>query len=253
MKKIFLLFCLVNLSFLVKSQLLKEPYYFIGTDEMHIYRQSNDTLYVSTAFSLESFNKKKYKSHYKIWSVKEIPQDILAVQLESLDTIPLTTDPYPEDRFKIFIYKKPSDKEIVLVRSINDLTKDKMINYNVDIIKVKSNFGMNLFSLSYMKQLLKFKKVTTKEDADKINNELNDPKYLTFAEEYMKQNKLRDPYATILLATLTNNACIKLGYSPIGARFSINILNSERKEGEKKKIIKEFYGHVIFEKNRVGK
>lgn len=67
MKKIFVLTILFNLSYLIKSQLLfNEPYYFVGSDEMHVYKQSNDTLYTSTTFSLQPFNLKKYKSHYKI-------------------------------------------------------------------------------------------------------------------------------------------------------------------------------------------
>ncbi|WP_449401481.1 hypothetical protein [Chryseobacterium wanjuense] len=157
------------------------------------------------------------------------------MKLESLDSIPLTTDPYPEDRFKIFIYKKKNEKELTMVRSINHLTKEKMANYNTDTIQSKGNLGMNLYNLSRMKELLKLKKINTKKDVNKINNELNDPKYLTFIEDYKKENKLFDPYASILTANLINAACLNLGYSPIGASFSMNIINSNKTTKEKKR------------------
>jgi hypothetical protein len=37
---------------------------------------------------------------------------------------------------------------------------------------------------------------------------------------------------------------IHLGYSPIGASFSMSILNSDREQKEKEKIIKELYKHI---------
>lgn len=166
------------------------------------------------------------------------------MKVESLDSIPLTTAPYPEDRFKIFIYKKNNEKELLLIRNVNDLTKEKMTNYNTDTIQPNNNFGMNLYSLSYMKELLKLKRIKIKKDADKINNELNHPKYLTFIENFIKHNRIFDTYASILTATLINNACLHLGYSPIGASFSMSILDSDREPKEKEKIIKELYKHI---------
>ncbi|ALR31957.1 hypothetical protein ATE47_16170 [Chryseobacterium sp. IHB B 17019] len=242
-KKISFIF-LLSLYSLINSQVFKEPYYFIGPDEMHVYKQSHDTLYASTTFSLEPFNINKYKSHYKIWDVTEKPSDFIVIKLETLDSIPLTTKPYPEDRFKISIYKNKNGKELIMVRDINHLTKQAMINYNTDTIQLKNNIGMNLYSLSYMKELIKLKKVITKKDTDKIDNELNDPKYIAFIENYKLENKLPDPYASILTASLINTACLNLGYSPIGASFSMNIINSNKKLKEKEKIIDEFYKRI---------
>lgn len=245
MKKIFLLTIVFNLSYLIKSQrIFNEPYYFVGPDEMYVYKQSNDTLYTSTTFSLQSFNLKKYKSHYKILNIAEKPSSFIVMKVESIDSIPLTTVPYPEDRFKIFIYKKNNEKELLLIRNVNDLTKEKMTNYNTDTIQSKNNFGMNLYSLSYMKELLKLKRIKIKKDVDEINNELNHPKYLIITENFIKHNRILDPYASILTATLINTACLHLGYSPIGASFSMSILNSDREQKEKEKIIKEFYKHI---------
>lgn len=103
---------------------------------------------------------------------------------------------------------------------------------------------MSIYSASRMKELLKLKKVVNKKDVNKIDNELNKSKYLKLAEDYKKQNQLLDPYASILTATLINTACLNLGYSPIGARFSMNIINSNKKPEEKQKIINEFYKRV---------
>jgi hypothetical protein len=240
MKNLFLIFFLNFLSS-INSQIFKEPYYFVGSDEMHVYKQSHDTLYISTTFSLGSFNTKKYKNHYKIWEVIENPSDFIVIKLETLDSIPLTTDPYPKDRFRISVYKKKNKQEITLLMDISHLTKEQMVNYNIDFTQLKNDFGMSLYSLSYMKELLKLKKVTTKKDANKINKELNNSKYLTFAENYIKQNKLSDPYTSILTANLINTACLNLGYTPIGASFSMNIISSNKKAKKKEDIINEFY------------
>ncbi|MDQ1160451.1 1,2-phenylacetyl-CoA epoxidase PaaB subunit [Chryseobacterium sp. SORGH_AS 447] len=236
-KILFILLLVININ--IDSQIFKEPYYFVGPDEMHVYKKSNDTLYTSTAFSVKLPETTKYREHYKIWSVKENPSDITIMKLENLDSIPLTTDPYPEDRFRIFVFKKNSEKEAVLINDIGHLTKQELANYNTDTIQSKKSIGMKLYSLSYMKELMKLKKVVSKSDVDKINNELNNPKYLNLIEDYKKENKLFDPYASILAADLINTACLNLGYSPIGASFSMNIINSDKKE--KEKIIKEFY------------
>lgn len=223
------------------AQIFKEPYYFIGPDEMYVYKSSNDTLYTSTTFSLQQLTTKKYRNHYKIWDVKENPSDMVIMKVESLDSIPLTTEPYPDDRFRIFVYKKNGNKELTIINNISHLTKQKMTGYNTDTIQSKTSIGMKLYSLTYMKEFLMLKKVVTKKDVDKINEELNDPKYLTFVEDYKKENKLFDPYASILTANLINTACLNLGYNPIGASFSINIINSNKKAKEKEKIINEFY------------
>ncbi len=47
MRKNILSFLLLGLFSLINSQIFNEPYYFIGPDEMHVYKQSHDTLYVS--------------------------------------------------------------------------------------------------------------------------------------------------------------------------------------------------------------
>jgi hypothetical protein len=241
MKKIILLFLLFAIYSNINSQIFKEPYYFVGPDEMHVYIKFNDTLYTSTTFSLKLDNNKKYRSHFKIWEQKENPSDIVIMKLESLDSIPLTTEPYPENRFRIFVYKKNSGKELTMINDISHLTKQQMAAFNTDTIQVKNSIGMKLYSFTYMKELSKLKKVTTKNDVDKINEELNDPKYLTIIEEYKKENKLPDPYASILTANLINTACLNIGYSPIGANFSMNIISSDKKAKEKEKIITEFY------------
>ncbi len=246
MRKIFVLL-IISLSTFLHSQIFKEPYYYVGSDEMHVYKQSNDTLYKSNTFSLQPINIKKYNAHYKIWDIIEKTQNLIAVKLESLDSIPLTTDPYPEDRFKLLLYKKISEKELLLIRDINHLKREEMTAYNIDTIQTNNSYGMTLFSLSYMKQLSMLKKVKSKNDADAINNELNDSKYIRFAESYVKYNRLSDPYTSILLASLINTVCINLRYSPIGASFSINIFNSDKRKEEKEKIINELY-NMIYDK-----
>lgn len=240
-EKTFFIILVLVININMYSQIFKEPYYVIGPDEMHVYKKSNDTLYTSTTFSLKPSEISNYKSQYKIWDIKENPSDIIIMKVESLDSIPLTTEPYPEDRFRIFVYKKNSATELTLINDISHLTKQELNTSDTDTIRSDNSIGMKLYSLSSMKELFKLKKVATKKDVEKINNELNDPKYVAFIEKYTKENKLFDPYASILTANLINTACLNLGYSPIGASVSMNIINSDRATKEKEQIIKELY------------
>lgn len=244
-KSILLLIILFNLS---KSQdFIDQTYYFIGPDEMHIYRQSNDTLYNYTSYSIQEPKKiDRIRMHFKILENKKLDSNdnVYTLKMERLDSIPLTTDSFPEDRFKILIYKK-LDNEIILLDEKNGLTKSQIGTYKTDTIKYKNNFGLVYYSQNKMNEFSKLKKIKTKNDVKIISNEMNNPKYLLLAEDYRKNIKIPDGYASGLIATIINKSCIETGYSPIGAGVLMNILNSDRfSEIEKKNMVKEYYEKI---------
>lgn len=245
MKFLLILFFVIFFGLLKSQEFIDEPYYFIGVDEMHVYKQSNDTLYNFTTFSVKSDSKLNFKrNHYKIWKNENIGKGFFALKLEKLNTIPLTIKPYPEERFNIFIYKK-TPKEISFIKQITQLTKNEMQNYRLDTIHSNDEYGQTYYSLTYMNELLKLKRVKTKKDAEIINNELNNPEYLKIAEDYQKNNKMPEMYASGLMAMLINKASLKVGYSPIGASVVMNIISSRMyDEDKKRKIIAEYYEKI---------
>lgn len=245
MKFLPVLFLLIFYGSLKSQKFIDEPYYFVGVDEMHVYKQSNDTLYNFTTFSVKNNPKLDFKrNHYKIWGNQDLGKEFFALKVERLDTIPLTTNPYPDERFNIWIYKR-TPKKITFLKQISQLKKSEMQNYTLDTLHNNDKYGQTFYSLTYMNELLKLKRVKTKKDVDIINNELNNPEYLEFAEDYQKNNKMPDMYASGLMAMLINKATIKVGYSPIGASVLMNIINSKMyDEDKKRKIIAEYYEKI---------
>lgn len=245
LKLIFFLIILFNFS---KSQkFIDQTYYFIGPDEMNIYKQSNDTLYNYTSYSFQEPKKNdRIKMHFKILENQKLKKDeeVFALKIERLDSIPLTTEPFPEDRFKILIYKK-MDNEIAMLNEKSGLTKTQIETYKVDTINYRNNFGLMYYSKNRMIEFSKLKKIKTSDDVKIINDEMNKPKYLLLAEDYQKNIKVPDGYASGLIATIINKSCLETGYSPIGAGVLINILSSDRfTKLEKTNMIKEYYEKI---------
>ncbi|KAF5280095.1 hypothetical protein FQR65_LT15085 [Abscondita terminalis] len=92
---------------------------------------------------------------------------------------------------------------------------------------------------SYMKELSKRKNVRTQKDADAIDQEMerNKTEYIRIIKSYKNSKMIRDMYNSGLIATLTNKACLDLGYNPIGANRILRILRSNRTSEEKRKEI----------------
>lgn len=249
---IFFLFLLVT----IKSQtFIEEPIYFIGMDGMNIYKQSNDTLYNYTSYTVKPFaielkkNKKFIRMHYRIWENKNLEDSYFALKLERLDTLQMTSDKFPDDRFQIWIYKKLDKDEFISLAQITELNNEQMLSYQLDLVDYKNYVGFSYYSLSKVKEFSKLKLLKTNEDLDLVKKEfeLNSAKYKTIANEYIEKCELPDMYGQSLYATLYNMVYLKLGYCPVGASIVINnILNSsiipvEKKEG----MVNEFYEQLI--------
>jgi len=238
-------------GFLKSQSFIDEPYYTIGNDEMSILIPSNDTIYEHSLLSIRLPQKKEgLNKHFKILKNEKIDStdNVYALKTERLDTIPLTTEPYPEDRFSIFIYKKRPD-EIVFLNEKNNLTKAEIMNYKTDTIAYKNNFGFTSYSQTKVEGFSKMKRVETQADSDLIVGMLEKPEYLAMIMDYKKNLKLGDMYASGLMATLLVKACLENGFSPLGAGRVINILHSPRySEEEKKKKIEIVYLWLYSEK-----
>ncbi|HFK5529441.1 TPA: hypothetical protein ACGZ99_003524 [Elizabethkingia anophelis] len=240
MKKTYLIiFLLILIPFLKAQNFIKEPYYIIGPDEMYKLVQSNDTLYVMPTFNMKNLSLKKgnYQNHYKIWGVQSYKDKGFVLKLEKLDSIQLTDNPYPEERFNIWVYGKPSGKELPLEREYPQLTRKQMEEFPIQDSLFSNEYALTYFSENYMKELSKRKNVRTQKDADAIDQEMkrNEPEYKKIIENYKNSKMIQDMYNSGLIATLTNKACLDLGYNPIGANRILRILRSNRTPEEKRK------------------
>ncbi|MDV2472148.1 hypothetical protein CMU92_07985 [Elizabethkingia anophelis] len=243
MKRICLIIILfVLLPFFKAQRFIKEPYYIIGPDEMYKLVQSNDTLFVMPTFNMKDFPLKKenYKDHYKIWGIQSYKDKSFVLKLEKLDSIQLTDNPYPEERFNIWVYGKPSEKELPLEREYPQLTRKQMEEFPIQDSLFSNEYALTYFSESYMKELSMRKNVRTQKDADAIDQEMkrNESEYIKIIENYKNSKMIRDMYNSGLIATLTSKACLDLGYNPIGANRILRILRSNKTPEEKQKAIR---------------
>ncbi|MCL1034473.1 hypothetical protein [Elizabethkingia anophelis] len=240
-KLLILLLSFILLSIIRGQSFIKEPYYIIGPDEMYKLVQSNDTLYVMPTFNMKNLSLKKgnYQNHYKIWGVQSYKDKGFVLKLEKLDSIQLTDNPYPEERFNIWVYGKPSGKELPLEREYPQLTRKQMEEFPIQDSLFSNEYALTYFSESYMKELSKRKNVRTQKDADAIDQEMerNKSEYIKIIENYKNSKMIRDMYNSGLIATLTNKACLDLGYNPIGANRILRILRSNKTPEEKRKEI----------------
>lgn len=219
-----LLFLLI-LPFLGCSQGLKvlpQDYSFLVTDgEVTKLRQSNDTLY-ELKCNIDRPCQPRPSSHYKILSSNKTGEFII-LKLERLDTIPLTTNPYPATRYQVLALKMSNEKELGYLPLTLGLTRQQLDTARTDITTLKEKFFFTFFSDDYLKELSSLKKVTTKAEANNIIEVAKSNRFKTLLEKYSK-TETRDMYASGLSAELINRACIEKGYSPVGAGRAINAL-----------------------------
>src|ERR1035437_33665 len=94
-----------------QNNFLKEDYNFIGLDgEVRKLHKSNDTLYELKCY-IEKPCIERSEEHYKIIS-SITKNDFTILKLEKLDTLRMTTNPYPETRYAVFVLKNISKKEL---------------------------------------------------------------------------------------------------------------------------------------------
>ncbi len=237
-----LFFFLMMFSFMKSQSFIKEPYYIIGPDEMYKLVQSNDTLYVMPTFNIKNLSLKKenYQNHYKIWGVQLYKDKGFVLKLEKLDSIQLTDNPYPEERFNIWVYGIANEKELPLEREYPQLSRKQMEEFPIQDSLFSNEYALTYFSESYMKELSKRKNVRTQKDANAIDQEMkrNESEYIKIIENYKNSKMIQDMYNSGLIATLTNKACLDLGYNPIGANRILRILRSKKTPEEKQKAIR---------------
>lgn len=217
---LFLLFPFIGCS--QKQELLTQDYNFLVTDgeigKLHI---SNDTLYELHCY-INRPCQPGPENHYKIISTQQI-KDFTILKLEQLDTIPLTTDPYPATRYSVGIFKDIDDKKLGYLHLISGLTKQQIDTAQIKTHSLNEMFFFTYYSDTYLKELSALKKVTTKSEVEEIMDAAKGNHFKLLAEKYAN-TKTGDMYGSGFSAEILNRACIEKGYNPIGAGRIINKL-----------------------------
>lgn len=217
---LFLLFPFIGFS--QNQKLLTQDYSFLvidgGINKLH---QSNDTLYELHCY-IDQPCQSKPEKHSKIISSQQI-NDFTIVKLEQLDTIPLTTEPYPATRYSIGVFKDIDDKKLGYLTLISGLTKQQIDTVQIDTDSLNDMFFFTMYSDAYLKVLSTLKKVTTKSQVLEIVETAKSNQFKLLAEKYRK-TKTGDMYGSGLSAEILNRACIEKGFNPIGAGRVINKL-----------------------------
>ena len=204
-----------------KKEVLLQDYHFLVTDgEVSTLRQSNDTLY---ELHSSDYSPSMVQQHYKIISSQKI-NEFTILKLEGLDTISMTTDPYPATRYSVSFFKDIDPTKLGYLETvIHGLTKEGLDTVHVDEKSLNNLFFFTYYSDTYLKELSGLKKVTTKEQALEIMEAMKSDQFKLLAEKYAK-NPPGDLYGSGLVAEILSKACIEKGYSPIGAGQAINQL-----------------------------
>jgi hypothetical protein len=113
---------------------------------------------------------------------------------------------------------------ILLLKS--GLTKPQIDTIKTDFRSLNDKFFFTLFSDSFMQELDRLRKVTTKEDAIIIAKAIQSDKYKSVIESY-KRTTISDMYNSGITAELLNRICIDNGFNPKGAGRAMNTLMRE--------------------------
>ena len=222
LKTLLILLLLPFLSCSQGQKVLPQDYSFLVTDgEVTKLHQSNDTLYELKCY-IDRPCQPGPASRYKILSSNNTGEFVI-LKLERLDTIPLTTNPYPATRYQVLALKTTDNKELGYLPLTLGLTSQQLDTIKTDVSSLKDKFFFTFFSDTYLKELSALKKVTTKDEANEIIEIVKSDHFKALVEKYFK-TETRDMYASGLSAEILNRACIKKGYSPIGAGRAINTL-----------------------------
>jgi hypothetical protein len=216
MKNILLTTILVFICNSVFSQnLLDNKYYFVNGNELFGIKKSNDTIFefkCNPNFKCST----KYRKRFKILKNKIVGQkEILAI--ERIDSIPLTTNPIPANRYKIIGFEKIEKGKLKFINEAKSYTLDSLSAIPFEIQFLNDKFGFTYYTESFLTEL-KTEYEISSEFAEQIFSDLkNNIEQL----ELYKKTKTGDIYRSGITAELIATELIKLNLSPLNAKDRI--------------------------------
>jgi len=213
------------------QKILKQDYNFLMTDggvsKLH---QSNDTLYELHCY-IDRPCQPTPEDHYKIIS-SVVKGSFAILKLEKLDSIALTTNPYPLTRYSVLVFKNIDDQHLRSLNLRSGLTRQQLDTVRTNVASLADKFFFTFYSDSYLKELAKLKKITTMEDANQIMEAMKSDEIKALARRY-EATDVADLYGSGFSAEVLNRACIEKGYDPVGAGGAIDKLLREKRNKEK--------------------
>ena len=213
--KIIMTIVLISIQTIYSQEVLNDDYYFVSGKELTKIQKSNDTIYLykcnSTFDCLD-----KYRNHFKILKSEEI-ENITLLKMERLDSIPMTTDPYPEDRFGIVRIEKLQNGVISYISDPKYYTNNSINNVILNKEYLEDRFGFSFYTKKFL-TTLKMDNIT-KNDARAILESAKENKKII--EKY-KQTNTGDIYFSGIASELINIELIKRNLSPLNGKNRVN-------------------------------
>jgi hypothetical protein len=221
----FILLILLLLGVPVTSsaqQVLQHRYSFVGLDgQLTTLYQSRDTLYEQFCY-LDKPCWPKPTHHYRILAAQQ-QDEFYVLKLEALDSVQLSSTPYPATRFAALILQNLSSQQCGYFLSSRASTQEQIEQLSVSSAELRKKFYFTFFSESYLATQCRRKQLSTKAEADLLGAELKKPEYTALAAAW-QANPSGDLYASSLTAELLNRACIRQGFSLCGAAQKLQAL-----------------------------
>lgn len=207
------------------SQQLDDKYYFVNGLELFGIRQGNDTLYEFKCYA--NFQcQDRIRKHYRvIESLDTLNWKV--VKLERLDSIPLTTKPIREDRFKLWGFQRIEEGVIRVVSEQARFTIDSIQSTPINSLLANDKFGFTYYTEKYLTSL----KTDYEVDSLTAMEIVKDFKNYGALLNLYKNTDVVDFYGSGLTAELTAKELIKRGWSPL---FGVHRLNEALKAGNKR-------------------
>lgn len=194
---------------------LNSGYYFVNPyGGLNKLIQSNDTLYDLKCNPLDSCNYlRPWAKRFKVIAL-ENAGEFFILKMESLDSIALTPDPFPQTRYSIDIIRIINDNQLGYRPFKAGLTKAQLDSFYTD-----SRTMNNLHFLTYYnrKTVLSFKNlksISTQNDLMEISKKMDSPENIKLMEFIMEHKTEFYRFAGID-SELLIRACLELGFNPL--------------------------------------
>ncbi|MDF2476950.1 MAG: hypothetical protein K0S24_2433 [Sphingobacterium sp.] len=149
--------------------------------------------------------------------IKERAQsDSWLVMTESLDSIPMSTVPFPTNRFSITVFRGITKNQIETADVISRVERHVADSIMDKGIVTDNWFFYTYYSDDRWRELAALPPVKTKDNAKKIMSILKSEEVKNWLTRY-ENNPVKEMYGSGIFAEIINRICLQIQYSPIFA------------------------------------
>ncbi|WP_293944756.1 MULTISPECIES: hypothetical protein [unclassified Sphingobacterium] len=219
-----------------KKVVLDRAYSFIISDGEIGRILIKDSLLLKLHGSLFEF-KQPLDLNAKDWEVEKtnriirerVQGDSWLVMTESLDSIPMTTAPFPTNRFSITVFRGITKNQIEMAHVTSRIERHVADSIMDKGVVTDNWFFYTCFSDDRWRELASLPQIKTKDDAQKVISILKGEKVKIWVKAY-ENNPVKEMYGSGIFAEIINRICIQLQYSPIFASKALQAFEQEKHE-----------------------